>query len=368
MSVELPDSYESIYQRAMVQMASGNTAEAIQSLKRIINRLCRLRPETLKRKTNLQSTLNAASNAAFEFLRWEKQYDEAIAIAESVLDCLSDPDVTRRRIASLLIEKGEVEEGLSRLKEIAETAQDLASWADLGAEYRALERYDQAEVSYRSALRRAKSNEDAAMVSVALFSVYQDAGRVEDALDAWDMAVVLNPDLVDGVFQAYSWLIRRGDLDLGRKYLDRERHPVRRRFYKGLLDWQAGNEDAARREWQDVLGMDVDLENPGLAAWVEAALRLGEPARVEERLAEWSSGGQALPASVVAMHGIAKLMMGQVEQAVDIFEQVIARMRRAWPSRDKMPADRWALLTALVPDVAIQERVKGYFDTRESKN
>jgi hypothetical protein len=113
--------------------------------------------------------------------------------------------------------------------------------------------------------------------------------------------------------------------------------------------------------------MDVDLDNPGLAAWVEAALRLGEPASVEEKLAAWSSGSQALPARVVAMHGMAKLMMGQIEQAIDSFDQVIARMRRAWPSRDKMPAEHWALLTALVPDVESQERVKSYFDARESK-
>ena len=158
MSVDLPDSYESIYQRAMVQMATGNTSEAIESLQRIINRLRRLRPETLKHKANLQNTLDAASQDAFEFLRWERRYDEAISLAESVLERLSDPDRMRRQIASLIIEKGEVEQGLAQMRDIAESKNDFASWADLGAEYRALKQYDQAEPCYKSALRQATSN------------------------------------------------------------------------------------------------------------------------------------------------------------------------------------------------------------------
>ena len=368
MSVELPDSYESIYQRAMAQMATGNTSEAIESLKRIINRLCRLRPETLKRKANLQDTLDAASEAAFEFLRWERQYDQAISVAESVLERLSDPDMMRRRIASLTIEKGEVEEGLSRMREMAEANQDFDSWAELGAEYRVLKQYDQAEQCYRSALRQATSNQDAATVNVALFSVYRDAGRVEDALDAWDMAVVLNPELADSVFQTSSWLIRRGDLDLARKYLDRERRPIRRSFGEGLLEWQKGNEDTARRTWQSILDTDGEIEDADLTAWVEAALRLGEPERADERLTQLASSNQSIPADMITLQGIAKLMLDQVQEATERFERVIARLRRAWPSRNNIPADRWSLLTSIVPDKERQESVKGYFDTGESND
>jgi tetratricopeptide (TPR) repeat protein len=366
MSVELPDSYESIYQRAMVQMATGNSAEAIESLQRIISRLCRLRPETLKRKANLQDTLDAASEAAFEFLRWEQRYDQAISVVESAIDRLSDPDRIHRRIASLTIEKGEVDEGLSRLREIAEANQDFNSWADLGAEYRVLKQYDQAEACYRSALRQALSNQEAAMANLALLSVYQDGGRVDDALDAWDMAVVLNPDLADGVFQTYSWLIRRGDFDLAQKYLDRERRPIRRQFYEGLLDWQKGNKDTARQTWQGILDVEGKIEDPDLTAWVEAALRLDEPAKADARLTELASANQPVPAGVITLYGIAKLMQGEVEQAIEQFDQVVARLRRGWPSRHKIPADRWVLLTSLVPDRARQERVKGCFDTSES--
>ena len=367
MSVELPDSYESIYQRAMVQMATGNTAEAIESLQRIINRLCRLRPETLKRKANLQDTLDAATEAAFEFLRWEQQYDQAVSLAESVLDRFSDPDMMRRRIASLTIEQGKVEEGLSQMRQIAEDKQDFASWIDLGAEYRVLKQVDQAEACYKSALRQAQSNQDAAMANVALFSVYQEADRVDDALDAWDMAIVLNPELADGAYQAYGWLIRRGDLDRAQKYFSRERRPIRRSFYEGLIEWQKGNKDAARQTWQGLLNTKDKVEDPDLATWAEAALRVDEPKRVDERLTELDANSQVIPAGLITLHGIAKLMQNEVQEAREQFERVVDRLRRAWPSRSNIPTDRWDLLTVLIADRKRQESVKDYFDTGESK-
>jgi tetratricopeptide (TPR) repeat protein len=296
-------------------------------------------------------------------LRWERQYDQAIAIVESVLDRLPDPDMSRRQIASLLIEKGEVEEGLSRLREMANTKQDFVSWTDLGSEYRVLKQYDEAEASYQAALRLAQSNQQAALANVALFSIYQDADRVDDALDAWDMAVVLNPELADGVFQVYSWLIRRGDLDLAQKYLDRERHPVRRSFYEGMLDWEADNQDRARQAWRRVLGMDVEAEDPALAAWIEAALRLGEPARADERLADLLPDGQMVPAGIATLQGIASLMLGDTAEAIEYFGQVVTRLRRAWPSRNKIPAAYWELLTAVVPDAESHDRVRGYFQS-----
>jgi tetratricopeptide (TPR) repeat protein len=367
MSVELPDSYESIYQRAMVQMASGNKKEAIESLLRIINRLRRLRPETLNRRPNLQNTLDAACEAALQFLRWDRQYDRAISVAESVLDRLPDPDMIRRQIASLLIEKGEVEEGLARMREIAEANQDFISWADLGAEYRVLKQYEQAEAAYKTALRHAQSNENAALANMALLSIYQDLDRVDDALDVWDMAVVLNSALADSVFQAYAWLIRRGHLERARKYLDRERHPLRRQFYEGLIEWKVGNQDAARQAWRRVVQVDVEAEDPALAVWIEAALRLGEAEKADERLEKVVSETQMVPVGVIVLRGIAKLMLGDVEQAIEEFGRVLERLQRAWPSRDKIPADRWELLTALVPNAERQDRIKDYFESSESK-
>jgi tetratricopeptide (TPR) repeat protein len=365
MSVELADSYESIYQRAIRQMSSGESEEAIESLMRIINRLGRLRPETLQRKSNLQQTLSAAWNALIQFLRWEEQYDQAIDTTRDVLDRLPDPDVGRRRIASLRIEKGEVDGGLASLRKMADENPSFDAWADLGAEYRALARYQEADTCYQSALRLAGSNSEATLANIALFGLYQDAGNVDAALSAWNMAIVLNPELSDQVVQVYAWLIRRGDLDQAQKYLERDRQPVRRTFYEGLLEWQAGNEQAAQGKWRDVIKMDVEANDTDLEAWMEAALRLDEPAEADSLAFEQSANGQLLSVNAITLRGIAKLMMDDVEEAEKQFQDATDRLRRAWPSRRQISAEQWALLTSLYAERETLRRLAGYFNTGE---
>jgi len=66
------------------------------------------------------------------------------------------------------------------------------------------------------------------------------------------MAVVLDGSLNDRMHQVYTWLIERGDL-AAREYIERERDSIRHTFYLGLLDWQAGKQNAATAKWENVL-------------------------------------------------------------------------------------------------------------------
>jgi tetratricopeptide (TPR) repeat protein len=366
MPVQLADSYESIYQRAITQMGLGNADDAIDLMLRIVNRLRKLRPETLERKADLQNMLILAWRNAVVFLRWEKRYDQAIAVCESVLDRLPDPDAARRRVASLTIEKGEVEEGIARLKELAEAKPSFAAWSDLGAEYAALGRYDEAKACYRSALALAGSNEDAALANVALFELYQETGRLQDALDAWSMATVLDPELGEQVHQLYGWLIDRGELEQAAKYLRREQDPIRRAFYEGLIDWQSGREAAARTKWHNVLGTEVEQASQA-DAWVRAALYLGEP----ERAIEWAEApaarGLLTATDALVAVGIAHAMLGQLDAAQAWFDRALLNLERAWPSRDSIPAAKWALLTSLVSDQEVLRNLAHLFEESEGK-
>jgi tetratricopeptide (TPR) repeat protein len=238
--VELNDSYETIYQRAVSQMSLGNAEQAIASLWRIVNRLTRLRPETLQRRQNLRDILLTTWGSLVQFLRWEGRHKEAISACEAVRQHLPADQGVDRRIASLVIEQGDVEQGLAQMRQIAEDGASFAAWADLGAEYAALKHYDQAEACYQSALSLSQSNEEAAIANVGLFRVYRETGRVADALGAWSMVVVLDPDMNDHVSEVYTWLIERGDVEQVEKYLSRERDRARRAFYQGLRHWEAG--------------------------------------------------------------------------------------------------------------------------------
>jgi tetratricopeptide (TPR) repeat protein len=364
MSVELPDSYQAIYQRAIQQMGVGESQEAIDSLLRIVKRLSRLRPETLQRKANLQQTLVASWSAATQFLSWENRHQEAINLTSDVMDRLPDPVTGSMRVASLTIEGGKVDEGLAALTQIVHEQDDFTAWAALGAEYKVLERHDEAIDAYRSALRRAASTEEAVVANLALFDSYRTAERVDDALDAWKMALVLAPDMAEQEFQVYSWLIRTGRVQEAAPYLQRETTPIRRAFFDGLVEWQANRPEAARRKWQEVLDLDTELEEPvDVEAKMEAALRLGNPQRADELAQTRFLSGEVISVRAEVLRGIAKLMLEQPDLAQAHLNQALLRQKRGSRLRSGLAADQWALLTNLVPDPEQTAHLEHLFNT-----
>jgi tetratricopeptide (TPR) repeat protein len=358
MSVELPDSYQAIYQRAIQQMGVGESQEAIDSLLRIVKRLSRLRLETLQRKPTLQQTLSVSWGAVVQFLSWEQRYREAIDLTTDVMDRLPDPRTGAIRIASLTIDSGQVEEGLSTLTQIVHEQDDFASWASLGAEFRILERHDEAVDAFQTALRRATSNEEAVLANMSLFAVYRATGRVADALHAWQMVLVLEPDMADQEHQVYGWLIREGLVTEAAPYLERDPAPLRRTFFEGLVDWHANRQEAARRKWQEVIDMDAEPEaDIDIEAFMEAALRLGTPQVADEAAQTLFLSGEMISVRAQVLRGIAKLMLDQPDLAQTHFEQALLRFERSSRIRSGLAADQWELLTTLVPDA---ERTADY--------
>jgi tetratricopeptide (TPR) repeat protein len=369
MSVELPDSYQAIYRQALEQMGVGESQEAIESLLRIVKRLGKLRPETLQSKPNLQQTLYGAWNAVTQFLRWEKRYQEAIDLTAATMDRLPDPASGAIRIASLTIESGQVEEGLAALTEIADERDDFAAWSALGTEFKILERYDDAIAAYRTALARATSNELAVVANLALFDLYRTVGQVEQALDTWKMILVLEPEMAEQEYQVYGWLIRHGYVEEAAPYLEREPAPIRRTFFEGLVEWRANREDAARRKWRQTLDLGLDdkddegTEDVDVEATMEAALRLGMPERVDELAQGYFLAGELLSIRAEVLRSIAKLMLGQADQARAGLEQALLRFRRGSRLQVGLAADLWGLLTELIPDPAQTAGLVRFFET-----
>lgn len=364
MSVELPDSYQAIYQRAIQQMGIGESQEAIGSLLRIVKRLSRLRPETLQRKPNLQQTLYGSWNAVTQFLSWENRHQEAIDLTTEIMDRLPNPSAGTIRIASLTVESGQVEEGLAALTQLAQEQDTFAAWAALGSEYKVLDRHDEAIAAYRSALRRADNNEEAVVANLALFDSYRTAGKIEDALDAWKMALVLEPDMAEQESQVYGWLIRKGLVQKAEPFLERETSPIRRAFFEGLVEWQADHQDAARRKWQQVLDLDDELEeNIDVEAKMEAALRLGNPESADELAQTLFLSGEQISVRAQVLRAIAKLLLGEPNLARTHLEQALLRLKRSSRLRTGLAADQWDLLTQLVPDPEQTAAVAHFFDT-----
>jgi tetratricopeptide (TPR) repeat protein len=365
MSVELPDSYQAIYQRAIQQMGVGESEAAIDSLLRIVRRLSRLSPETLKRKDHLQRTLYGAWNAVTQFLSWENRFQAAIDLTSDVMDRLPEPLTGSIRIASLTVESGQVEEGLAALTEIAREQDNYTTWSALGTEYKILGRHAEAEEAYRTALRHAASNEEAVVANLALFDTYRTADQVEKALDAWQMALVLEPDMADEEYRVYGWLIRSGHVQQAAPYLEREPVSLRRTFFEGLIDGQAGRQDAARRKWQEVFDSEeVPEEDVDVEIRMEAALRLDLPLAADELAQALFLSGDLISARAEVLRGIAKLMLDQPDLAETHIRQALLRLRRGSRVQTSLVADLWELLTQLVPDPAQTAALKHYFDTK----
>lgn len=361
MPVELDQSYQAIYERALAAIGRDDTDQGIELLWRMINRLTKLRPETLQRRETLEDTLRAAWNALVRTLRREKRYDEAVQACRAVADHLSGARAPERMIASMRIEQGEVEEGLAQLLQIAEESSTLAAWADLGSEYMGLGRHEEAEAAYKQARRAANSNEAAAFANIALFRAYQAMGRVDDALSAWGMATVLDPDLAEHVFELYAWLIEQGEFDGAGRYLQREANNARRMLYEGLIEWKSGRKEEARSLWQRVVRLDPRDEHVDEVAWMEAALRLGEPERVLDFEREAFAGVTILNEAQATLLGIAHAAAGDLDRATHWLGQVQGELRRTWPYVDKIDPHYWALLEQAVTDQERVQALRSYF-------
>jgi len=362
MSAELPGSYESMFRSALEAAGTGRMDQAIELALRIVNRLCRLRPESIAGKPDLQDTLRRGWYAAVQFLRWEKRFSEAVDLCNQVADRLRDPDEARQLVGSLMIEQGQIEPGLAYLREIAERRQESSYWAHLAVEQIVLQQFELAEASCRAALSLAQDNDQTASVNLTLFELYQQTGQVDQALSAWNMAAVLNTELNDLVSQVCDWLIHRGDLEKAKIYLARDKNPVTQMFYQGLIDWHSNLPQPARDKWRRVTQMKAGTSGTAIEAWLEAAVRLREPAKVTE----WAQQAQPLAyvqgIGELALVGIAHAMQGDTAQAQEWFREATTRLQRRWPPRSTLSARHWALLTDLVKDQEAVQSVASYFD------
>ena len=195
----LPDSYESLFDRALTEIGRGNTQEAIDLVSRIVNRLSKLSSTTMARKPDRGVLFMDAWDLWIELLRWEKRFDEAIAICEQLAAQRPDLIVIQTRIWMLTIEVGETQAGVEGLRQLVEEHQNFEAQTILGVEYRYLKQYQHAESSLQAALSMAQSNEQAAIAQEELMLLYQEIERTEDMLEAWNMCVVFEPERIDGI-------------------------------------------------------------------------------------------------------------------------------------------------------------------------
>ncbi|MEA3345618.1 MAG: hypothetical protein U9Q78_05150 [Chloroflexota bacterium] len=361
--MELQDSYQDLYTQARTARLDGRHEEAITAYKRIIERLSELSAETLEERPDLEELLHETAEELMEVLRWERRYDEGIELEEKLIALFPQEELVRRtEIANMTIERGQVEEGLSLLEEIAqEDADNIWGWITLGAQHLWLRRYEEGETYLQRAVEiEEAADEDLAFAYRYLFQLYKEQDRFEEAVAAWEKARDLNPETSSTLPEVYRMFIEAGDFKQAHSYLRREQNRLRYLFHLGLIDHQRGDEYSAQRQWQRLADMDPDNYDEGHDEWAEASLRMGLVQQALNELAYLVNQGEINPRRMMLL-GLAWAMAGDADRAKSALDGAVMILDHSRPRRNKLRRKDWRLFEELVGDEEMLEALEDYF-------
>jgi tetratricopeptide (TPR) repeat protein len=357
------DSYEYIYALAESSLARGDYETAQANFERLNERLSKLKPVVLDRRPELRNLRVVSLGKQAEIHHIQGEFEQALELYDKATEIAPETrDRWQRDVALVYIDMGQVEKGLDELR-----AQAIAHpgtherWLTIGVEAESLGRLDEAEESLQRAARIASEPDDRSEVYLALFDLYREQGRVEEALAAWDQAWEAHGHDPDYVFPLYQMMWEAGDLEQARQYLDHEENPLRKGFQEGLLASSEGNPEEAARHWQQVTQMNPLEFDEGHEAWAEAALRVDHPP--EEVVGVL---GTILEAGDFSLRGlllqaIAEARLGHTEHAEGVLEIARNLGLRTRPRQENLPPAHWTLFDELVTDDDVKGELRGYF-------
>jgi tetratricopeptide (TPR) repeat protein len=361
--MRLLDSYQDLYTQARTARLTGQHEEAITTYSRMIERLTELSPETLHGRPDLEELLHQAGQELVEVLRWERRYDQAIELEEKLIAVFPEEELVRRtEVANLLIERGRVEEGLSRLQEIAQAdADNIWGWITLGAQYVWLRRYEESESYLRQAIElEGAADEDVAFACRYLFQSYREQDRYDEALVVWEQARRLDPETQSTLREVYGMLIEAGDYRQAHSYLRRERNRLSYLFHLGLMDHRQGDEYAAQRQWRRLADMDPANYEEGHDDWAEACLRVGLVQQAINELARRINRGDIALRPMILL-GLAWALASDVERAKAALNGAVLVLDHSRPRRSKLSRRDWQPFEEMVRDEEVLKGLESYF-------
>lgn len=372
----LPGSYEGMFIQARSLADVDLVPDAIAAYQRLIGKLRGLSDKILSRRPELEGLHKQAILELIDLLRWEQRFAEAIEHQQAMLDLDSDPEravVWRRRLASLRIQKGEIEAGLADLRALVKEAPDDPwNWLILGEETRlegrlaeSLAAFDQAVTVAGQAQDKERRTETLSRAHYGRFLLFKEMARWDDAVQAWEQATALKPDeMKETLPDLYKALTEAGLYSMSRAYVDRDTNKLYAGLERGLLNLMTGKPGDAMEEWRTVAALEPLSFESGQEAWAEAVLRVGDPQPVLDRLDEFLSG-YGSPRMLI-LGGMAWAMSGKAETAGALLQRAIDLLRRERPPKTKLDGADWRLLTSLVPYAEMRTALKPYFAVIET--
>jgi len=358
----LNDSYENIYERANMLVSENRWEQAIDEYKRIFNRLGKLGPDARARHPELLEIFMRACFEMTSLLTRMDEYDQAIEIMQQII--VYEPDTEtlwRREIARCHIQQGKTEQGISELEALANGQDDPFTAFTLGEVYYNLKDYDRAIAQLTRAIQLASSQNIPQVLSLAygfLFNAHAKAGNVAEAIRVWQMSDPLDESPGINWRSVYDLYLAHGDMDGARAVLMRDRSPLRKGLYRGLISLREGDPDEARQQWEKVVRRDIDAESMHIDCWIEACVRVGQASRAIEQVLPLLSEGQVnLHTSILL--SIAWAALGETERA----DSLLGASREVflWKRNGQLLFQDWELLDELIPDAAVKSALRYHF-------
>ena len=360
----IPGSYDERLAEARRLRNHGAYDEALAILERISARLLRLPERRRAPGSELWVNLIAATALMADIKATTGHVDEA----ESLWAQLEEWDRRRwtswRRLRLIRqIERGEVDEGIRQLHELAEeNPDDIHNW--LAAAEAAMEagRYDNAEAWLQRAgplYAAVEDDELAASYVLLCYRLNSQLGRWREALDDWYGAMELSEELEQFAEMTVRELLAAEQYDLALELLTDEVFlPPVVQYYQAWIARHRGDQVRARHLWRQLIETEQDAyEALNLVQLKALSLCwLGRPAEaVAMILQEVELTGELQSIDALAL-ALGWGMMGKATEARANLSSAVGRA-----DVQPLSALEWYDFDTLIRDEALKTELRKYF-------
>jgi tetratricopeptide (TPR) repeat protein len=369
----IPGSYLDRIEEARWHMERREWDEAAAILQRIVDRINRL-PEQRRRPGSNPALYRVV--AAGELVTARSMLDDwegAAELCRQLQDWdADDADFWRRHVHVLEVERGEIERGLEGLYAIATTEpDDFDHWITLAEEsitHHQSKHVEEALAQAEMLAGQVELEDDLltpqSLVHFWRFQFYGQQQRWHEAGEAWKRAVSFEPSLVDTQELVVRMLLEAGLLENAEGYLDEAvLGQATVHYYSGLIAHRRGDRVRARYLWRRAVAAtegDDGEDEPALRAM--ARCRLGEPRLALAELVEDYQTSRAFSVRIAIALALGWAMEGNLNAALANLDLAREGARLALQPRQLSALD-WREFDELVPDHAIKEALRPYFET-----
>ncbi len=374
-------SWEALLEEAQVNAANFNDA-AIPLYAKIVTQLRRVpRARRMAANRRLQNVWLQSAISLQAYLTMRERYAESldlIAQIEEEVD-VEEYNQWEAHAARLLLQSGEPEAAVERLRKVAERPEsDLAVWGELALLFVRLNRPDEAlatldrmdewvDEHYSDGPDNAESTprrrDEGYVLSLRSLQAL-DSGDAGESIRFLNAAIDRDDDYQSRLTLSYVRLIRQGDYDAALQLIRRDqRSPLRARFWHAIIHFRQGEADKAQAIWRQIVKRDLEPDvEPAVMEYILAHYYLGDPdgeglssilaALNEDSAQHWG---------VYLLAGLGWAIRGNLSNARSDFETAVLQRRSAAEGR-LLPYESWLYCLDLLGK-ELRDQIADYFVT-----